>query len=575
MKVGANKKKINYLPFSLIALVLIFIVAKSFLAENSVKPAIKEKKQLAKTNWVEPSISYSDLIDHDESRLASRENLSIHLVEEFDVLQILYIYKGELSERQLNDRFFLHIYLKDPSLLKQKYNFPYSNLNFDFNASRPILLKKEGISYSIFRKELIHQPSKQELLLTEVDFVSTGRFNAKLGRSLTIDTIYFPNQLNTKVNNRPLKKVDISMNKAAFAKIEKKRNVALDNGILVTTDDDLVNAKIINGKEVQKVKLRLKGDWVDHLNHERKWSFRLVLGNGKTAFGMRKLSLQHPKTRHYLWEWLFQKCVKDNDLIGLRYDFIDLNLNVQEDSGSRTIPLGIMALEEFFDKILIENNRRREGLVLAIDESISWDERERQRTLHVEETKTVEAREIYYLQNSPIKVFNKNKVLADEKLKKQFHIAHDLFDGLRKRRYKVSEVFDLDKLTTFIAISNLFGNYHGFALENLRIYYNPITNKLEPIAFDANAGNLLGRIIQYPFSEGDKEYEKMLWEKLALVGNQEFVNNLLHTHQIELEYISRSFETEFDFVFEPSILKYNSNYIQKAIAELEAERILE
>src|SRR3989344_4999686 len=59
-----------------------------------------------------------------------------------------------------------------------------------------------------------------------------------------------------------------------YQKIVEKRNEALELGTLITTSNDSVPASIrYNDKEV-KVKLRLKGDWIDHISGD-KWSFRI------------------------------------------------------------------------------------------------------------------------------------------------------------------------------------------------------------------------------------------------------------------------------------------------------------
>lgn len=567
MKIGVQKENKSFILPTLIVLILLLVVAKALMHKSpaSTTVSVKEESELDKRTQIHNSKTYLELIDDEKSIIASHENLNIHLIEEFGALKILYIYKGELNERQQFDRFFLHIYLKDKSLLKKKYKWKYESLNFDFAYFKPIVISKNNVDYSIFQRELLHKHSQQKLLLEEIAHISTGRNHGKLGRSLTLEKVKCPEKINTQVDNSTIKSISIEIKEDAYNKLRVKRGEALARGVLITTDDDLVPVKITDENETNKAELRLKGDWVDHLIYKNKWSFRLILKGNKTAFGMRKFSLQHPSVRNYLWEWLFHKCIKENGLMGLRYEFADLNLNIQKSSGVEQIPIGIMALEESFDKILIENNQRREGIVIAFDESNAWDDIERAMHYKIEESGTGKEREEKNMQIAPIKVFNKSKVLSDPKLSKQFEIAKDLLDGLRKGKYKISEVYDLDKLTTFVAISNLFRNAHGLAWANLRIYYNPITNKLEPISFDANAGKRLKKIQHYPFSEGDMEYQKMLMEKLTLICNRDFVNDLMYTNQVELENLIYSLKAEYDFNFDPYVLEYNSNFIKKEI----------
>ena len=68
---------------------------------------------------------------------------------------------------------------------------------------------------------------------------------------------------------------------------------------------------------------------------------------------MKQFSLHHPRTRNWLFEWLGHRILRREGTLALRYRFVDVTLNGKH--------LGIYALEEHFEKRLIEHNRRREG----------------------------------------------------------------------------------------------------------------------------------------------------------------------------------------------------------------------
>ena len=46
------------------------------------------------------------------------------------------------------------------------------------------------------------------------------------------------------------------------------------------------------------------------LNQDDKWSFRIKVRENKSILGMREFSLQHPRTRKYLNEYIFHKILK-------------------------------------------------------------------------------------------------------------------------------------------------------------------------------------------------------------------------------------------------------------------------
>ena len=47
-----------------------------------------------------------------------------------------------------------------------------------------------------------------------------------------------------------------------------------------------------------------------------------------------------------------------------------------------------------------------------------------------------------------------------------------------------SQVFDADLWGKYLAISSAWGGWHSIRWRNIRLYYNPIKSKFEPIPFD-------------------------------------------------------------------------------------------
>ena len=77
------------------------------------------------------------------------------------------------------------------------------------------------------------------------------------------------------------------------------RNIALKNGVIDKSLKKYVQATIsYNGKE-SLIKLRLKGDWVDHLKSD-KWSFRIKVTGDNAFLGLKSFSIQSPHTRSFL-----------------------------------------------------------------------------------------------------------------------------------------------------------------------------------------------------------------------------------------------------------------------------------
>lgn len=538
----------------ILILVKVFVPFEGYLDNNSANHTNLEALEVP--SIIRSNLNTEDILGSNKNRIYHRDNLSLYLNNELGTPTIMMVYTDSITELEKNGRFLAFLYLKDPTEWR-KMNKNWDHILLTKESLIPVTKELNNRKYYIFKFRLEH-PYFDISNLRELEFV---RHTKQLGRFETIkfnpedqDYIY-------PVHNN-LGKLKISLKLSDLQKITKKRNIALKSGILITNDDDFVKARIgIKGKENIKSSIRLKGDWTDHLEHPTKWSYRIVPEGEETIFGMRKFSIQHPKSRNYIWEWLFNKVVKDNDLIGLRYDFVNVDLLVSDKDA--IIPMGIMALEESFDKILIENNKRREGLILGFDESGMWNERKQVRDLLLDYPADVDLPKPIEL---PVKVYNENKVLSSPVLSKQFKVAKNLIFGLRNGKLKLSEAFDVDKLTFYIALSNLFGGLHGLHIENLRIYYNPVTNKLEPISFDSNSGNKLNLLRDYPIGIYDELYKEKLIENYEKVSSAEFINSFVKRYIDELNDLSLNMSGEFnDAAVDLSILQHNANLIKKKI----------
>jgi hypothetical protein len=266
-----------------------------------------------------------------------------------------------------------------------------------------------------------------------------------------------------------------------FQKLAYQRELALARGVMVNSGDDFVPARI--GHEGQRVraKVRLKGDWVDHLTGE-KWSYRVKVRGEETLFGMKTFSLQHPGARRFIYEWAFHAALAREDLIPLRYEFVKLTVNGKD--------LGVYALEEHFDKRLVENRRRREGPILKFDESLHWDD-----LLAMGGEPGYSPTGLRGFRAAAIDTFRAASQREEPAQWSLLMSAVSLLEAFRAGELPVAEVFDTRKLATYFALLDLLGADHAASWINLRFYYDPIASRLEPIGFDGNAGAPLQNVL--------------------------------------------------------------------------------
>lgn len=253
-----------------------------------------------------------------------------------------------------------------------------------------------------------------------------------------------------------------------YQKLAFFRERALEEGVLRQTEDSFVPASIrLEGKEIP-VKVRLKGDVTNHLEGD-KWSLRIRVKGEGAVFGLKHFSIQDPARSAYIHEWILHRMLNREGLIGLRYDFIEVTINGKD--------AGVFALEESFGKELLGANRRREGPIIRFDESYLWDPE-----AWAHQSIPGQA-DVFFA--SEVDAFESGKIAGSPELSAQFNHARALLEGFRDRRLSVKDAFDVERTAALLAIMDLTTSWHAMRWKNVRFYYNPVTGRLEPIAYNA------------------------------------------------------------------------------------------
>lgn len=329
----------------------------------------------------------------------------------------------------------------------------------------------------------------------------------------------------------------MQIDKDGEEKIEAIKKGAFKKGILQTTDDSWIKSKVTTTNGIKKAKVRLKGDWLDHLFRGQS-SFRVQLKSADSWQGMQTFSVQSPSTRSFLREWVYHQFLEYADVLTPRYDFINFHFNEKE-------PL-VYAYEEHFTKNLVEYKLRREGPIIKLTEDRLWEGvgRSLQKSRRFPEGENKEKA----LWSAETKPFKEGKTSKNPTLSASFEIAQNLMHQYVYGLKPASEVFDVERLAKYMAITEILQADHSLTWHNQRFYYNPVTSLLEPIGFDG-----------YGENSPDEPYAKLFIEKV-----------FTERHEIS-EPIHRIF---FDEVFVAVYLEYLNEYsspdfIQKFLAQIE------
>jgi hypothetical protein len=345
-----------------------------------------------------------------------------------------------------------------------------------------------------------------------------------------------------------------------FMKLAYQRELALNSQVLITDESDYVPATIRHNNKSVNVKIRLKGDAVDHLQGD-KWSYRIKVKGDDTLFGMKQFSIQHPWTRNYIYEWIYHQALKREGVLSIRYEFITVTLNGED--------LGVYALEENFEKRLIEHNQLREGPVVRFNENLVWEQiRQQERPFPYAQVNGSGS-----FTSSDIDAFQTNDLLLDPLAYAQFVNAKSLLEAFRRGELKTSDVFDVQKLARYYAVTDLMGDEHGNRWTNVRFYYNPITSRLEPIGYDADPGRPLHALS--PMKEQWNLFDEIVFrdpvffaeyvKQLERVSERSYLDALLADLNDDLNRNLRIIYSEFppfDFNFSKGVLYQNQEYIR-------------
>jgi hypothetical protein len=331
-----------------------------------------------------------------------------------------------------------------------------------------------------------------------------------------------------------------------FKKLEKHRKNALERRVIVNDlDGEYVDGIIhYNGKKIT-VKLRLKGHMTDHLQDD-KWSFRIkIKEKDETFMGMKRFTIQHPGTRGYIYEWIYHELMKQEDIIALRYKFINVKVNGED--------WGIYAVEENFENELVENNNRLKGPVLRFNPDLYWVNR----YTSLNNISSVDEFASYYSANP--EAYREDKVLSDS-IQKQYYLkAIALIEGLRAGKIKVDQAFDIPRLAKFHAIIDLVGGVHSIDWSDIKYYYNPVTSKLEPVAYESFT--ILGSkelSAQYMYVNLDSTQNYSEWHEM-IFSNPTFFKEYMK----QLERVSKPAYLDAFFAASNTALKENLAIIHK------------
>ena len=276
-------------------------------------------------------------------------------------------------------------------------------------------------------------------------------------------------------------KVYLDINFENLKKINKNRNKAIKNKVIIPEYNQNVNAVVKYQDQSIPVRIKLKGGITkNHIENEDQISFK-VKTKKSNIFGLTEFSLMHAQRRNFLLEWYARKMYADQGLIYKEYRFINLYINGENK--------GLYVVDENFTESLSVKNKRREGIYVRFGSDINFNingifnEKEDKADLFSTSDGCCGGNE--NLLSTNIDVLNQ-QINSNSKNNsiKNFHIARKLLEDFREEKKRPEEIFKLDLMAKAFALSEILGSWHTMHWGNMRFYFDPITSKLEPVIDD-------------------------------------------------------------------------------------------
>jgi hypothetical protein len=365
-----------------------------------------------------------------------------------------------------------------------------------------------------------------------------------------------------KYSNVGVEEINININFEEFLALEQDRRKIISNSVakMRSLDHSFASAKgsIENNKgDKFKINVRLKGDRITHYEKNRA-SYKIDIRKDQNFLGLRKFSLIKPRARNYIHEWIFHELIGEENLIKLKYNFVNLKINGENN--------GLYVLEEGFDKILVERNGRRNGPIFSMREEFSNNINLAQFDLY---------NKSFWNKTENIEIVS----IAQNKLEK-------FFSG----NLQAKSVLDLDKWFWYFAVADLTYTHHGLSPRNVKFFYNTLSGLFEPIGYDGHrilpnfdtnlknfnhqnsfdratscinecsnddeVAHFLYKIFYNQNNEINKENYTLYRNKVAKISNKDFLKDFFEIRKDQIELLNSKIYSDYFLIDNTPYVKY-------------------
>ena len=238
-----------------------------------------------------------------------------------------------------------------------------------------------------------------------------------------------------------------------------------------------VSGKVYYKKKLYKVNLRLKGDLAGHRSSDKQFSLKFEIINDDID-GFKEFSLTKLRERNYPDNIIISNHFQRQGLITPKYKVYKIYFNNKN--------WGIMLLEEQISTNFFKNRNIKEGIIYRITNESDFflDKYSKNKKIDISE------KLIFKQGKLEIDPYNFRQITKNKKIFEILTLLKSIniiFQDESKQIYHekiIKKYFDIKKFAQFFASSIMLESFHSLHPNNLRLYFNPLTQKIEPLPTD-------------------------------------------------------------------------------------------
>lgn len=321
----------------------------------------------------------------------------------------------------------------------------------------------------------------------------------------------------------------VDMEFTAYNQLLSQREQALEAGVSISSDGDFVTATTQWDNNTIPISIRLPSGTTTYMGADERWAFEVRTQDDLELLGMQRFYLVDPAINNWLNQWAFARVLEQEGILVARYQFVRLIFNGRD--------WGIYALQEGFGSEFLTAQGRQEGVIVEFDTDLLWESiahfQGDQQAAITDPVANLSAADVQYFE---VDAFRDATIDRDPGLSAQRERAIGLLRALQTGQLPASAVFDAQQYGRFLALVDLWGATESTSLVNLRYYYNPVSEQLEPIGFNGNPLSTVERL-SLTAAYGDPVLQAAYVEQALRISQPGYLDHLQAELEPEIQHL--------------------------------------